>query len=75
MHMMDWNAYRGQVIAGVGEMGKLSPETVKGYAGLRGAGTKTGHLDAKTRELIALAVEFDGLRAEHSIPQGCSVLN
>ncbi len=55
-HMMDWNAYRSQVSAGVGEMGKLSPDTVRGYVALGGAGAKTGQLDAKTRELIALAV-------------------
>nr|WP_221198673.1 carboxymuconolactone decarboxylase family protein [Sphingomonas sp. BK069] len=54
--MLDWNAYRGQVVAGVGEIAKLSPDTVKGYATLGGAGAKTGHLDAKTRELIALSV-------------------
>ena len=56
MHMMDWNAYRGQVVSAVGELGKLSPDTVKGYATLGAAGAKTDHLDAKTRELIALAV-------------------
>lgn len=56
MHMMDWNEYRQQVLAGVGQISKLSPETVKGYAALSGAGQKTGHLDAKTRELISLAV-------------------
>lgn len=56
MHMMDWNGYRQQVVAGVGEIGKLSPETVRGYMALGGAGAKTNHLDAKTRELIALAV-------------------
>ncbi len=56
MHMMDWNTYRQQVVAGVGGVAKLSPDTVKGYAALSGAGEKTGHLDAKTRELIALAV-------------------
>ena len=56
MRMMDWNTYRQQVIAGVGGVAKLSPDTVKGYATLSGAGGKTGHLDAKTRELIALAV-------------------
>ena len=56
MHMMDWNQYRGQVLAGVGTLSKLSPETVKGYAALSGAGQKTGILNAKTRELIALAV-------------------
>ncbi|WP_375167856.1 carboxymuconolactone decarboxylase family protein [Bradyrhizobium sp. CCGB01] len=56
MAMLDWNNYRRQVVAGVGEIGKLAPDTVKGYATLSGAGAKTGHLDAKTRELIALAV-------------------
>jgi AhpD family alkylhydroperoxidase len=56
MHMMDWNQYRQQVFAGVTGLSKLSPETVKGYVALGGAGQKTGHLDAKTRELIALAV-------------------
>lgn len=56
MSMMDWNTYRSQVLAGVGQIGHLSPDTVKGYMGLSGAGAKTGHLDAKTRELIALAV-------------------
>lgn len=55
-HMMDWNGYRQQVLAGVSQISKLSPETVKGYAGLSAAGQHTGHLDAKTRELIALAV-------------------
>lgn len=56
MSMLDWNKYRGQVGAGVGEIAKLSPDTVKGYLALSGAGAKTGHLDARTRELIALAV-------------------
>ena len=56
MRMHDWNNYRQQVVAGVGEITKLSPDTVKGYATLGGAGAKTGRLDAKTRELIALAV-------------------
>lgn len=56
MHMLDWNSYRQQVIAGVGDLAKLTPDTVRGYGALGSAGTKTGHLDAKTRELIALAV-------------------
>jgi AhpD family alkylhydroperoxidase len=55
MHMFDWNAYRDQVLAGVGDLGKLSPETIRGYGALGAAGAKTGHLDAKIRELIALA--------------------
>lgn len=56
MHMLDWNAYREQVVAGVGGFAKLSPETVKGYGALGSAGQKTGRLEAKTRELIAIAV-------------------
>jgi AhpD family alkylhydroperoxidase len=56
MHMMDWNAYRQQVVAGVGGFGKLNPDTVRGYTTLNRAGQKAGHLDEKSRELIALAV-------------------
>ena len=70
MRMKDWNGYRTQVLATVGELGKLSPDTVKGYATLGGAGAKTDHLDAKTRELIALAVAVslrcDGCIAVHA---------
>jgi AhpD family alkylhydroperoxidase len=56
MRMHDWNAYRQQVSAGVGELSKLSPDTVRGYVTLGDAGAKTNRLDGKTRELIALAV-------------------
>jgi AhpD family alkylhydroperoxidase len=56
MHMLDWNTYRQQLVAGVGGFGKLNPDTVRGYATLSRAGQKAGHLDEKTRELIALAV-------------------
>jgi AhpD family alkylhydroperoxidase len=70
MHMLDWNAYRQQLIAAVGGLAKLSPETVRGYSALSAAGAKTGHLDAKTRELIALAVAIslrcDGCITVHS---------
>lgn len=47
MAMDDWNDYRNQILARVGEIGKLSPDTVKGYMALSGAGATTGHLDAK----------------------------
>ncbi len=70
MSMMDWNTYRDQVVAGVGELGKLTPDTVRGYVSLGGAGARTGHLDDKTRELIALAVAIslrcDGCIAVHT---------
>jgi AhpD family alkylhydroperoxidase len=54
--MMDWNSYRQQLKETIAKIGRLSPETVKGYAGLSNAGSKTNQLDAKTRELIAVAV-------------------
>ena len=54
--MLDWLQYRKELLGRIGEVGKLSPDTLKGYQVLTGAGAKTGHLDAKTRELIGLAV-------------------
>jgi AhpD family alkylhydroperoxidase len=54
--MMSWLEYRKELMGRIGEIGKLSPDTVAGYQTLSKAGQKTGHLDAKTRELIALAV-------------------
>jgi len=70
MHMMDWQTYRKQVLAGVGDVAKLSPDTVRGYVQLSAANAKDGHFDAKTRELIALAVAVtlrcDGCIATHA---------
>jgi AhpD family alkylhydroperoxidase len=54
--MMDWNAYEHQIMATVGELAKLSPDTVRGYSVLSAANSKNGHLDPKTRQLISLAV-------------------
>lgn len=54
--MLDWNDYQRQLLTRIGELGKLSPDTLHGYQALSNAGAKTGALDAKTRELIALAV-------------------
>ncbi|RJS27435.1 carboxymuconolactone decarboxylase family protein [Corallococcus sp. H22C18031201] len=52
--MLDWVEYRKELLGRIGEIGRISPDTVKGYQTLSGA--RTGSLDAKTRELIALAV-------------------
>ena len=54
--MLDWLQYRKELLGRIGEIGKLSPDTLKGYQTLSAAGGKTGRLDAKTRELISLAV-------------------
>jgi AhpD family alkylhydroperoxidase len=56
MTMMDWNAYRQQLAATVAEIAKTSADVIKGYRTLSAARTATSTLDAKTRELIALAV-------------------
>jgi AhpD family alkylhydroperoxidase len=68
--MLDWNDYRKELMTRVGEIGKVSPDTLAGYRSLSSAGEKTGLLDAKTRELIALAVAVttrcDGCIAVHS---------
>jgi AhpD family alkylhydroperoxidase len=68
--MMDWNEYMKQVVTGMGDFAKLSPDTVRGYMTLNQAGTKTNHLDEKTRQLISLAVavttKCDGCITVHS---------
>jgi AhpD family alkylhydroperoxidase len=54
--MLDWNEYHKEIGGRLGEFAKLSPDTVRGYRMLSDANSKGGHLDAKTRELISLAV-------------------
>lgn len=54
--MLDWNEYHKEIGNRLSELMKLSPDTVRGYRQLSDANAKTGHLDAKTRELISLAV-------------------
>lgn len=54
--MINWNEYRSQIQSTVGEIAKVSPDVIRGYRTISDAGNKTGKLDAKTRELIALAV-------------------
>src|SRR5712671_5216193 len=56
MSMLDWNTYRQQLTVRIGEIAKLSPDTIKGYQALSAAGQKTNLLGPKTRELISLAV-------------------
>src|ERR1700737_2601967 len=56
-HMMiDWNEYQKEIGARLGELMKLSPDTVRGYQTLSAANSKTGKLDEKVRQLISLAV-------------------
>jgi len=68
--MLDWNAYRAELMTRIGEIGALSPDTVRGYQALSGAAQKNGRLDPKTAELIAIAVAVtlrcDGCIAVHT---------
>lgn len=70
MSLMDWNSYRKTLLGRIGDLGKLSPDSVGGYLMASGAGAKTGHLDEKTRQLISLAVAVttrcDGCISVHS---------
>ena len=77
--MLDWNEYRQQLKDKIGQIARLSPDTVRGYSNLSAAASKTNHLDPKTRELIALAVaaalRCDGCITVHTdaaITQGAS---
>ena len=67
--MLDWDVYRQELLKRIGDLGRLSPATLRGYRELSDAGSKTARLDAKTRELIALAVavtrQCDGCITTH----------
>ncbi len=54
--MQDWNGYRNDVLARVGDFAKQSPDVVRALGALDVAPAKTGHLEPKIHELIALAV-------------------
>ncbi|WP_175980726.1 carboxymuconolactone decarboxylase family protein [Burkholderia sp. BCC1630] len=54
--MNDWNAYRATLMVCVGDYAKQSPDVVRGLTTIDNAAAKTGHLDPKIHELIALAV-------------------
>lgn len=68
--MQDWKKSRQEISSRIMQLGTLSPDTVKGVMTLGGAGAKTNHLDAKTRELVSLAVAVttrcDGCIAFHT---------
>jgi AhpD family alkylhydroperoxidase len=56
MSMLDWDGYLKQLAATIAEIAKTAPDLVRGYRTLASARAKSGALDAKTRELVALAV-------------------
>jgi AhpD family alkylhydroperoxidase len=54
--MLDWEQYRQQLLTTIQEIGKTAPDVVRGYRIIGEGAAKVGKLDAKTRELISLAV-------------------
>jgi len=68
--MMEWNEYLKQVGARIGDVMKVSPDTVRGYQTLSAANSKATLLGEKTRQLISLAVAVttrcDGCIVVHS---------
>jgi len=54
--MQDWNAYREDLLERVGDYAKQSPDVIRGLMTIDNAAAKTGHLEPKMHELIALAV-------------------
>lgn len=67
--MLEWNEYQKQLGTTVGELSRLSPDTVRGYRTLSDANGNTGTLGKKVRELISLAVAIS-LRCD-----GCIVVH
>ena len=70
--MFEWNAYPAKLNARVKELSQLAPNAIAGFFALDKGASKTAHLDAKTRELIALAVAVttrcDGCIGVHTVP-------
>jgi AhpD family alkylhydroperoxidase len=68
--LIDTHDYAPKLMEAIGELGEASPATLAGFQALDGAAARSGKLDAKTRELIALAVAVttrcDGCIAVHS---------
>ena len=54
--MMDWAEYRQQINATLKEMSEVNPGVIKAYVAMHHANAASTRLDARTRELIALAV-------------------
>ncbi len=68
--MKDWNNFRTDLHARVGDFAKLNPDVMRALSAIDAGVAKSGLLDAKTHELIALAVSVttrcDGCIATHT---------
>jgi AhpD family alkylhydroperoxidase len=68
--MQDWNAYRETLLVRVTEYARLSPDVTRGMTTASGSAERTGKLEPRVHELIALAVAVttrcDGCIAIHT---------
>ena len=68
--MIDWNEYHNQTKQGTAQIGRISPDIVRGYRMVSDAGKNADLLGPKIRELIALAVavtvQCDGCIVVHT---------
>ncbi|ALM82987.1 carboxymuconolactone decarboxylase family protein [Bordetella sp. N] len=68
--MQDWTGYRASLLERVGDFAKHSPDVLRGLATMDNAAAKSGHLEPRIHELIALAVAVttrcDGCIAVHT---------
>ena len=68
--MIEWKETIQDINVRLKELSTRTPDTLRGFGLIAGAGTNTNHLGAKTRELIALAVAVttrcDGCIAFHA---------
>lgn len=78
--MQDWNLYRDSLLQNVSVYGKHCPGVIRGLTTMDNAAAKTGYLEPKVHELIALAVAVttrcDGCISVHTkkaVEQGAKV--
>lgn len=64
--MVHWTEMRKELRAAIGEFAGLQPDVMQGIDKMQNAAVATGHLDAKTHELIALAVAVTGAALVYS---------
>ena len=54
--MLDWNAYKSELVKSIPGFAKLTPDSLKGYQTLSDANKANSLLGEKTRQLISIAV-------------------
>ncbi|MCG6903442.1 MAG: carboxymuconolactone decarboxylase family protein [Rhodobacter sp.] len=53
---MDWEAFMDGTLANIATLSKEIPDTVKGFNQMSAAAKKSGALDEKTKEIMALGI-------------------